>query len=184
MRRAVLAILGAAALVAAGIGTYWFVHGDRPVAPGLPFAKTSRPSDLGELRFQDGSGRMRSIADYRGKLVVLNLWATWCAPCREEMPALDRLQAALAGSGVEVVALSVDQQGLPIVRKFFGEVGVKSLEPYIDPTAQAAFRLNAVGLPATLLVDAGGRELGRHAGAVQWDAPEIAQELKRLQRGG
>jgi|SRR3954463_8529577 len=180
--RIALAAAASIAFVAAGIGTYVALHGEKRIAPGLPFAKASRPSDLSELRFQDGSGRTRSIADYRGKLVVLNLWATWCAPCREEMPALDRLQAGLRGSGVEVVALSVDQQGLPVVRKFFTEVGVKSLEPYIDPTAQAAFKLSAVGLPSTLLVDARGRELGRHAGAVKWDAPEVAAELRKLEK--
>ena len=179
--RAALVVVAGALLVAAGTGTYLALYGEHRVAPELPFAKTSRPSDLGALRFQDGAGRSRSLADYRGKVVVLNLWATWCAPCREEMPALDRLHAALAGSGVEVIALSVDTQGLPIVRKFFAEVGVKSLEPYIDPSAQAAFRLNAVGLPSTLLVDAEGRELGRHAGAVKWDAPEIAAALRRMQ---
>ncbi len=177
--RVALGLFGALVLVGAGIGAYLAVH-PRALAPGLPFARTAKPADLSSLRFEDASGRARSIADYRGKLVVLNLWATWCAPCREEMPALDRLKAALAGTGVEVVALSIDQQGLPIVRKFFAEVGIKSLEPYIDPTAQAAFKLNVAGLPATLLVDASGRELGRHAGAVKWDGPEVAAELRKL----
>jgi thiol-disulfide isomerase/thioredoxin len=177
--RIALVIAGAIVLVACGIGAYLATH-PRMLAPGLPFARSTQPADLSVLRFEDGSGRARSIADYRGKRVVLNLWATWCAPCREEMPALDRLHAALRGSGVEVVALSVDQQGLPIVRRFFGEVGVKSLEPYIDPTAQAAFKLGVVGLPATLLVDADGREIGRHAGAVKWDAPEVVEQLRRM----
>ncbi len=184
MSRALRVALGAAAiaaLVAAGIGAYLATH-PRTIAAGLPFARSTKPAELSSLRFEDGAGRARSIADYRGKLVVLNLWATWCAPCREEMPALDRLQASLAGSGVEVIALSVDQQGLPIVRKFFAEVGVKTLEPYVDPTAQAAFKLSAAGLPATLLVDRRGRELGRHAGAVKWDAPEIAAQLRKLEK--
>jgi thiol-disulfide isomerase/thioredoxin len=131
------------------------------------------------LRFEDAAGRTRTLADFRGKIVLLNIWATWCAPCREEMPALDRLQAQMGGERFQVVALSVDQQGAPIVRKFYGEVGIKALPLYIDPSAQAAFKLDAAGLPATLLVDRAGREIGRHLGAVKWDSPEVLAQLRR-----
>ena len=111
--------------------------------------------------------------------MLLNLWATWCAPCREEMPALDRLQAQLGGERFQVVALSVDQQGVPIARRFFSEIGIKTLPLYVDPSAKAAFTIDAAGLPATLLVDRAGREIGRHLGAVKWDSPEVLAQLRR-----
>jgi thiol-disulfide isomerase/thioredoxin len=144
-----------------------------------PFARTAKPKPIPELRFVDGAGRALTLGDFRGKVVLLNIWATWCAPCREEMPALDRLHAQLGGERFQVVALSVDLQGAPIARKFYGEVGIKALPLYIDPSAKAAFLLDAAGLPATLLVDRAGREIGRHLGPVKWDAPEVVSELRR-----
>jgi len=95
------------------------------------------------------------------------------------MPALDRLQEKLGGERFQVIALSVDQQGAALARKFYMEVGIKVLPLYIDPTAKAAFVLGAPGLPATLLLDRKGREIGRHLGAVKWDAPEVVERLQR-----
>src|SRR6059036_412289 len=93
------------------------------------------------------TGRPTTLADFRGKVVLLNVWATWCEPCREEMPTLDRLQARLGGERFQVVALSVDQQGASIARKFYDEFAIKALPLYVDPTAKAAFTLDAPGLP-------------------------------------
>jgi len=174
---------GAAALIAATSGVVYYLS--RSSAPqlgathGPPFARAAAPREIPALQFQDAGGHARSLADFKGKLVLLNLWATWCAPCREEMPALDRLQAELGGPRFEVLALSVDQQGPQIARKFFAEAGVKSLTLYVDPSAQAAFKLGTAGLPASLLVDANGREVGRHLGPAKWDSPEIISELRR-----
>src|SRR3546814_10648910 len=89
------------------------------------------PRELPDVHFMDGSGKRLSLADFRGKLVLLNLWATWCGPCREEMPTLDRLQATLGGSDFEVVALSIDRAGMGVVDAFYAEIGVKSLARYI-----------------------------------------------------
>ena len=179
MRLGTALVLGAVALGAAAMGAYFSLSGDeRPATGGLPFARATSQA-IPELAFEDGTGRTRSLADFRGKLLVLNLWATWCAPCREEMPALDRLQAQLGGARFEVVALSVDPQGAAVARKFFAEVGVKSLALYVDPSSQAAFKLGAVGLPSTLLVDGAGREIGRHIGAAKWDSPEVVADLRR-----
>jgi thiol-disulfide isomerase/thioredoxin len=111
--------------------------------------------------------------------VLLNIWATWCAPCREEMPALDRLQAELGGERFQVIPISVDVQGVAIARKFYAEVGIKALPLYVDPSAKAAFTLDAAGLPATLLLDREGREIGRHLGAVKWDSAEVVADLRR-----
>src|SRR5438067_4581510 len=168
--------------VAVGVAYYHLSELSAPqlvVTHGPPFARVAAAKEIPELQFEDGAGRAHTLADFKGKLVLLNVWATWCVPCREEMPALDRLQAKLGGPRFQIVALSVDQQGPQIARKFFAEVGVKSLELYIDRSAQAAFKLGAVGLPATLLLDARGRELGRHLGQVKWDSPEIVEELRR-----
>src|SRR2546427_766694 len=144
--------------------------------PAAPGGARARP---GAVDAPLARARRLSHADVRGKVVLLTLWATWCAPCREEMPALDRLQAQLGGERFQVVALSVDQQGVPIARRFFSEIGIKTLPLYVDPSAKAAFTLDAAGLPATLLVDRAGREIGRHLGAVKWDSPEVLAQLRR-----
>jgi len=89
--------------------------------------------------------------------VLLNLWATWCVPCRKEMPSLDRLQAQLGGPAFEVVALSIDKSP-QAVREFYREYGIRKLALYIDPSAEVTSTLGAVGIPTTLLVDGDGRE--------------------------
>ena len=176
----------ALALMAAVAGALYYYYSTTPPAPaevqvteGQPFARAAAPKETPALAFEDGTGRAHTLADFKGKLVLLNVWATWCAPCREEMPTLDRLQGTLGGPRFQVVALSIDQQGPEIVRKFFAEVGVKSLERYIDRSAQAAFKINAVGLPATLLLDSDGREIGRHLGPAKWDSPQVVADLRR-----
>ena len=111
--------------------------------------------------------------------MLLNLWATWCVPCREEMPALDRLQARLGGPGFEVVALSGDKKGVPAVQGFYAELGLTSLAIYADSTTGATRALGAPGIPTTLLIDAQGRELGRALGAKRWDDPQVVEEIER-----
>ncbi len=177
MRFGVAAAVVGAVAMAAGIGLFLALPQQAP-SPGGRLGVTPKP--LPGLQFQDSSGRTHSLADFRGKVVLLNLWATWCAPCREEMPALDRLQAKLGGPDFEVVALSIDQQGVQVVRKFFDEVGVKALGLYIDPSAQAGFKLGTVGLPTTVIVDRKGREVARRVGPAEWDAPEMASELRSM----
>ena len=98
------------------------------------FVFKKQPEPLPEFTFQDAAGRERTLADWRGKVVLLNLWATWCLPCRKEMPALDRLQAEMASDRFEVVAVSVDRTGLQGARKFLDETKVGRLALYADPT--------------------------------------------------
>ena len=176
MRFGVAATLVGAVAAAAGIGLYVAL----PQQAAAPSGAGQKTKPLPELQFQDGAGHPRALADFRGKVVLLNIWATWCAPCREEMPALDRLQAKLGGAHFEVVALSIDQQGTQAVRKFFDEVGVKSLTLYVDPSAQAGFKLGTVGLPTTLIVDRAGREVGRRVGPAEWDSPKLVEELRQI----
>jgi thiol-disulfide isomerase/thioredoxin len=108
--------------------------------------------------------------------VLLNLWATWCAPCRKEMPALDRLQKALGSDGFEVVALNLDRGGVETAKKFLDQIKIEALKLYADPSTRASTELNAVGMPTTILIDRDGRELGRIVGPAEWDGAD-AQRL-------
>jgi thiol-disulfide isomerase/thioredoxin len=131
-----------------------------------------------EIRFEDGEGNENTLADFRGRTVLLNVWATWCVPCREEMPTLDRLQAELGGPGFEVVALSIDRAGPDAVREFYSEIGIENLALHIDPSARAMFALGVVGLPTTILIDREGNELGRLVGPAEWDSPEMTEFMR------
>ncbi|AOE85492.1 TlpA family protein disulfide reductase [Pseudomonas sp. TCU-HL1] len=138
------------------------------------------PRPVEDVRFVDGEGKPRSLADFRGKVVLLNLWATWCVPCRQEMPTLDRLQAKLGGNDFQVVALSLDQGGLQVVRDFYREIGIQHLKIYLDEPMQAIQSIGAFGLPVTLLLDREGREIGRKAGAAEWDSPQVIEYVQEV----
>lgn len=142
------------------------------------FATHETPRPMPDIRFEDGEGDENTLADFRGRTVLLNVWATWCAPCREEMPTLDRLQAELGGPGFEVVALSIDRAGPDAVREFYSEIGIENLALHIDPSAKAMFALGVVGLPTTILIDREGNELGRLVGPAEWDSPEMTEFMR------
>lgn len=142
--------------------------------------ETAAPKPLPPLTFETLDGQPVSLADFAGKVVVLNLWATWCAPCREEMPSLDRLQAQFADRDLVVLALSVDRAGPERVQKFLDEVGVKHLHVYRDPKAAATRAVKVPGLPATILVDRKGQEVGRVLGIAQWDGPAAVAVVEKL----
>ena len=135
------------------------------------------PRQFPELSFSDDLGTTRSLASFPGRVVLLNVWATWCPPCREEMPALDRLQAALGGPDFEVVAVSIDAQGLPVVRSFFRQVGIARLRPYLDSQHEAE-ALATLGIPVTFLIDREGREIARKRGPAAWDDPAIVRKIR------
>lgn len=128
---------------------------------------------LPTIFFADEHGNALTLDRWRGKVVLLNVWATWCAPCRHEMPTLDRLQAKLGSGRFEVVALSIDRAGVGVVRKFFNEIGIRHLGIFIDETMKASRDLRILGLPGTLLIGPDGRELGRLIGPAEWDTPEM-----------
>lgn len=148
------------------------------------FVEEAKPKPVPALTFVDGDGRRVDLSDFKDKLIVLNLWATWCAPCVKEMPSLDRLQAKLGGAGFQVVALSVDRGGREQVAPFFKRTGVDSLGLYLDQPGAAMSKLGLRGLPTTLLVDQRGRELGRVEGPVAWDSPEVMAFLRRFMGSG
>lgn len=128
----------------------------------------------------DGDGRNLTLADFEGRVVLLNIWATWCPPCREEMPTLDALQARLGGSDFHVLPLSIDRTGLEPVRRFYRETGIRNLDLYIAEDTRAMLALAVVGLPTTILIDRIGRERGRLAGPAEWNSPEAVAQISAL----
>lgn len=133
------------------------------------FIMHETPEPAVALHFEDGQALPHSLADFHGKIVLLNIWATWCQPCIREIPALDRLVAALNGADVSVIAVSVDHKGIDAVRKAFADLDVQKLAPYIDRSGQALRTVRSVGMPTSLLIDRDGRELGRIVGPAAWD---------------
>lgn len=154
--------------------------GANPLSRGdmAAFVFHKAPQAVPEVTFEDAAGKTRSLADWRGKVVLVNLWATWCLPCRKEMPALARLQKELGSDKFEVVAVSVDRTGVPGAEKFLKENGAAGLAVYADAGARMAASLRAAGLPATLLLDRDGKEIGRLLGPAEWDG----EDAKRLIR--
>ena len=145
---------------------------------GLIVSKS--PTQATELTFSGPDGHELSLSSFKGRTVLLNLWATWCLPCRAEMPALDRLQAFLGGSQFEVVTINIDTARLERRQAFLKEAGVERLAFYADPTANVFQKLKraakATGLPTTILIDSDGCELGVRSGPAEWDS----EDAKRL----
>lgn len=190
--RAVWGLVGAVALAAGGAGAYLSLHladEGRPVdasspAHGSVLRLHGSSRALPDIAFEDAEGRRRTLSQFGGKVVLLNIWATWCAPCREEMPALDRVQQKLGGPDFEVLALSIDTGGIAAVKRFYDEIGIRSLALYVDPTMRATATLGAMGVPTTLLIDRQGREIGRHTGPAQWDGPDVERKIERHLNAG
>ncbi|MFB2532826.1 TlpA family protein disulfide reductase [Paracoccus sp. p4-l81] len=141
---------------------------DRPLAPVDTAVATA---DGGSVR----------LADFKGKPILLNFWATWCAPCRAEMPSLDRLQAEL-GDEIKVFTLATGRNAPEAVTRFFDETGVTHLPKYLDPRQDIARAMGVFGLPVTVLLDAEGHEVGRLIGDAEWDTPEAIALIRRAAR--
>ena len=156
-----------------------FATGKGGAAAPPNFAMSETPKPLPEFQFTDSGGKALTLADFKGKVVLLNIWATWCVPCRKEMPTLDRLQATLGGADFVVLPMSIDRKGMDSVTKFYTEIGIQHLSRYVAPSAnQVLDTLGVWGLPATLLIDRQGRELGRLEGPAEWDSPDMINTLK------
>jgi thiol-disulfide isomerase/thioredoxin len=142
-----------------------------------------RPADEGrklpDLAFLDASGQPKSLADWRGRTVLLNLWATWCIPCRKEMPALNALQEKLGGPDFEVVAVNIDTRNLDKPKNWLREAGVNQLAYYSDSNAKVFQDLKAIGkaigMPTTLLVDPNGCEIAVLAGPAEWASDDAVK---------
>lgn len=143
------------------------------------FEFAGMPKPAPATTFLDGNGEKVSFRDKTGKVVLLNLWATWCAPCVREMPMLDRLQAELGSDQFEVVAVSMDREGLDVVLPFLEENGISNLAVYNDPTFGLARELEVGGLPVTVLIGARGLEIGRLIGPAEWDSQDAKDLIQR-----
>ncbi len=147
---------------------------------GLSKLTRSEPRPLPEFGFTDAEGSPRTIADFQGRPLLLNFWATWCPPCVAEMPALDRAQAALAGEGWAMLALSSDRAGKSQVEPFYKRTGVRHLGLFLDPRGAAARAFAARGLPTSVIVNRQGREVARLEGSAAWDHPDFLKLLREL----
>jgi thiol-disulfide isomerase/thioredoxin len=137
-----------------------------------PLLVRPQPLDLPEFTFADADGKPKSLADFRGKIVLLNIWATWCVPCREEMPALDALETKLGGKDFAVLAVNIDKGGADKAAAFLKETGATHLALYTDPSGKLFSTLKAVGMPTTLIIDRNGKEIARLVGPADWASPE------------
>jgi thiol-disulfide isomerase/thioredoxin len=145
-----------------------------PLANGevAAFVVAEQALQVPDLAFRDGESAQRHLSQWRGRTVLLNLWATWCVPCRREMPALNALEQKLGGPGFEVVAVNIDTRDLSKPREWLRETGIDRLGYYADPSAKAFQSLKTVGraagMPTTLLIDPQGCEIGTMAGPAEW----------------
>jgi thiol-disulfide isomerase/thioredoxin len=185
VQRRVLIGAVAAALLLAGAGAATLIpapvpqRADTPPALAGSFAdftvnEARSPAPEAEFTLD---GKSISLADFRGRLVLVNFWATWCSPCVAEMPSLDRLQAALSAEGLTVLTLSEDRNPA-VIPPFFKQHGLKHLPQAHDPAGRLSRAFGIRGLPTTILIDREGREVGRIEGPAEWDSPE-AQALVR-----
>ena len=134
------------------------------------------PKPVPNLIFTAANGTPKTLADLKGKTVLLNLWATWCAPCRQEMPALDQLQAKLGGPDFEVVAVNIDTRNPDKPKQFLADMKIAHLGFYADPSARIYQDLKAIGkafgMPTTMIIDREGCEVGYLAGPAEWSSPD------------
>ena len=151
-----------------------------PAASLGQMAVSGAGRDLPVSRFVDGEGADLTLADFRGKVVLLNIWATWCVPCRREMPTLDRLQARLGGPEFHVLPLSIDRGGPDVVRRFYDEIGVNHLGVYVGAERSTMSDFGVIGLPTTLLVSRDGKEIGRLVGPAEWDSGEAVSLFRSV----
>ena len=187
MNKNTLFALATAALLTLGI--YWFTGPESkvkiaPVAVAegsmVAFVKHPSPKDVPALSFVDEAGATHDNSVFKGKVTLLNLWATWCAPCRKEMPELGKLQRELGGADFQVVELSEDLKGYEASAAFLKQVGAENLTLFADDKAKALDALLAPGLPVTLLLNRDGKEVGRLLGPAPWSSDEAKVIIKAV----
>ncbi|MEN2977017.1 TlpA disulfide reductase family protein [Tistrella bauzanensis] len=181
MKKPVIAIIAAIVVIAAGVLIYrGFGPGDKPAGLDQALARGSlaklavhdTPKPLPDLPMTRLDGSPVGLDAYRGRVVLLNLWATWCAPCIEEMPALLRLQTSRGGPDFTVLAVAADQGGAAVVAPFLDRLQLTGLDVTIDKSMKTLGALQVAGLPTTLIIDRQGREVARLVGIAHWDEPE------------
>ena len=144
----------------------------------------SEPKAAGTSAFESFEGETLSLAEYEGKWTLVNFWATWCAPCRKEMPQLAELQTELGGESFEVVTIATGRNPPPAMEEFFDEIGVTNLPLHRDPNSALAREMAVLGLPVTVILDPEGREVGRLQGDADWASNDAKAVLNALMTGG
>ncbi len=140
----------------------------------------STPIESSDISFTSEDGQDMTLADYRGKHIVLNFWATWCAPCRHEMPHLSALQDAMGGDDLEVVTIATGRNPLPGMQRFFAEIEVDNLPLHTDARQNLARSLGVLGLPVTIVLDPEGREIARMQGDADWSSDNAFAIMQAL----
>ena len=147
---------------------------------GLPKLIDSYPAEVPDIAFSDLDGGEHRLADYKRTALLVNFWATWCAPCREEMPSLDALQDQLGGDDFQVLTIAAGRNSPQAIEKFFTETGIENLPTLTDPKMELARAFGVFGLPVTVLIDAEGNEVARLMGEADWSAPEAVAVIEQL----
>jgi thiol-disulfide isomerase/thioredoxin len=173
---------GLAVLMFAVAVGFWLLAGFEGGGPS-GFAMAAQPQPAPSAAFRTAGGKRLTLADFRGRVVLLNIWATWCGPCRSEMPSLDRLQALHRDDGLAVLAVSVDDGGSRAVRRFFQQSGIRNLDLYLDADGATAGAFGARSIPTTLLIDRDGNVVGSLIGAMQWDSPDALALIRHYLDG-
>lgn len=174
-------LLYTALVFGANAATAGEIDFDAAHANGLAKLTAVDRTAIPDAVFFDPEGGEHRLQDYAGKVVMLNFWATWCAPCREEMPSLDQLQAELGGDDFQVVTLATGRNPLPAIERFFEETGVTNLPILLDPKQQVARPMGVMGMPVTVLIDREGRERARLIGGADWASEASKQVIRELQ---
>jgi thiol-disulfide isomerase/thioredoxin len=140
------------------------------------FIPLAPPQPAPEVAFTDTAGNPAALADFKGKLLLVNLWATWCQPCLREMPSLEKLQAS-QGDQLVVAAISEDRGGAKVVEPFVATLGLAKVKVYLDPKSEVGHAFAVRGLPTTVVINAEGKVVGRVEGAAEWDMPKMLMAL-------
>lgn len=177
---ATVAVLAAAFVLYEMRGGTVHAEGGPPPAALAPFALGKSPVAIPQVAFTDAKGVRQPLSGFKGRHVLLNLWATWCGPCVKELPALARLKSAVPADKLAVVAVDVGRGTPQDARAFLDAHDAKALDAYIDSNIALIRAFGAYGLPLTILIDPQGREIGRAAGPAAWDAPDAVGWFKAL----
>ncbi len=174
------------ATLAAASGAIWHFRAENETAsppspaPARDFTASTPPSPARTVPFYAKDGSTKTLAAFAGRPVLVNFWATWCGPCKEEMPSLDRLARRMAPDGLAVIALSQDVTGWPKIDPYLAQVKLAHLAVYFDKDGAIARSLKVEALPTTWLFGADGKPLGRFIGAVDWDLPKAVTLLRKV----
>lgn len=145
-----------------------------------PFEVFSPPIAAPKVSFQSPDGKKLGLEQWKGRVLVLNIWATWCGPCVREIPSLDRLSTKVRDAGIDVIAVSQDKGGSEKARSFFEKNYVERLSPYSDPQGTLSQSFGVRGMPTTLILDSQGRVVARLEGEAEWDSDPIVGSLRHL----